>query len=154
MDSSGSLFKSVKKRKFIRKRPAEDSPIDAIPTPAEGQPAPSALPSFAKESAPASAAEQGGAASATSDTRQEDGHQEEDEDIILTDILRRKAYDRRRKALGIEFTPESGSAEHSRPPSSLALTKHGEGGDDIPAIGNRFVAHTGQKVDVDEHMYV
>ncbi|KAI5298658.1 hypothetical protein KEM56_003873 [Ascosphaera pollenicola] len=148
MDSSGPLFKSVKRRKFIRKRPAEDSTLDSIPTASQREPASSSLPTSGDAARPS--AEQSDAAPLGSDLREE--REEQEEDAVLADILRRKALDRRRKALGIEFTPESGSAEHSRPPSSLDVAKPGEEDDSIPAISNRFVALTGQKVDVDEHM--
>ncbi|KAI5291144.1 hypothetical protein KEM54_006134 [Ascosphaera aggregata] len=131
------LFKSVKK-KFIRKKPVEEfTSQDGTPTAAERN-----------------AISNPDATGKSSDEKpdhvaSEDAQREED---ILAEILRRKALNRR-KALGIEFTPESGFAEHTRSNSSSEVARPaGEDGQKVQAIAGRFVAHTGQEVDVDEHM--
>ncbi|KAI5295795.1 hypothetical protein KEM52_000201 [Ascosphaera acerosa] len=136
------LFKPVRKRKFLRRKDSASAGAASTDTPSE----------TTQEGVPADASPAGGegdGGAATEHALEAD----EAEESILADIIRRKMTSRR-KALGVGFTPESGSAAHSTPPSSsMDLARPaGEDGEKIQAITGRFVAHTGQKVDVDEHM--
>ncbi|KAI5299047.1 hypothetical protein KEM55_002639 [Ascosphaera atra] len=138
MSSPKPLFRSVKKHKALRKRPAEDIE-EPQPTPSEAVPAPITDKAKRLELDDSNAAPE----------------EDEDTEAILAEKIHRQRGLRRRKGLGIEFTPESGTADHSRHVSEeVAKTDENPEDETIKAITSRFVGHTGQKVDVDEHMYV
>lgn len=129
---SQPLFRPVKRRKFLRRRGGDDDAVDESHRDvqvAEAEPT-----SDGQDSAPA-----------ISD--------EADTSIHATDILKLRKPFRPRKG-GIEFSATSRSATGS----GLKSTTNGTGSEDaealkIQAMCDRFTAHTGQKVDVDNHMY-
>ncbi|OAX81701.1 hypothetical protein ACJ72_03958 [Emergomyces africanus] len=137
METDEPLFRPVKRRKFLRKRPETASDESQPPQPS---PAPEA-------STDRSSAGQDGT---VSETHPNDS---EEMDPGITDIFRlRKALKPRRG--GVEFTasPKPASDEHDN--SQLEVGSVAQDPDNmvIRAISDRFVAHTGQKVDVDKHM--
>ncbi|OJD25312.1 hypothetical protein ACJ73_03318 [Blastomyces percursus] len=137
MDNEEPLFRPVKRRKFLRKRP-ETSPDESQPP----------LPSLDPEAAcRRSLAGQDGEAS--------EAHINEPKEIGtgITDIFRlRKALKTRRG--GVEFTASPKLAVDQHGESQLEVDSMAQDPEDmvIRGISDRFVAHTGQRVDVDKHM--
>ena len=120
-------FRPVKRQKFLRKRVEES---DDVPTPE----------------------------SAVTDTEQ---HRRRDRAIIQScKMLATKARcqiscDRESLSArrgGIEFSTSSSQAADKN--KNMALTIEDTEADILKARLDRFTAHTGQKVDVDKHMYV
>ncbi|OAT09661.1 hypothetical protein BDBG_05399 [Blastomyces gilchristii SLH14081] len=137
METEEPLFRPVKRRKFLRKRP-ETSPDESQP------PQPSPDPEAATCRSPAG---QDGEAS--------EAHMNEPEEIGtgITDIFRlRKALKTRRG--GVEFTASPKPAIDQHGESQLEVDSTAQDPEDmvIRGISDRFVAHTGQRVDVDKHM--
>ncbi|OJD17805.1 hypothetical protein AJ78_02104 [Emergomyces pasteurianus Ep9510] len=137
METEEPLFRPVKRRKFLRKRPETTSDESQPPQPS---PAPEA-------STDRSLAEQDRAASETN------SNEPEEMDAGITDIFRlRKALKARRG--GVEFTasPKPASDEHDKPQLEVGSVAQDPENMVLRAISDRFVAHTGQRVDVDKHM--
>lgn len=145
------MFRPVKRRKFLRKRPDSgefDEPIQG------NEIGSSTGPQGSSQGKPENdgALQKGEGNGSTSP-------QEEDTGATFAEIMRlRKPY-RGRKA-GIEFSTDS-SKSRSRmgggdgdPASAGALTAQDIEEERLRAISNRFTPHSGQKVDVDKHMYV
>lgn len=125
------LFRSVKKRKFLRRRPDHDQETQEN------------TPETSNENGhDAAAAAAGSAGSTTEET---------------PDVVRLRRPQRVRKG-GIEFsTTTRQTADNGSGSGSQAVEAHQEAdeGDEtnVLAMCDRFTAHTGQTVDVDKHMY-
>lgn len=131
------LFRPVKRRKFLRRRVDEEPDQLA----AEQSPRPSrALDDDNNEVA------RDVAASASPNDQEENGETQ------VADILRlRKPY-RARKG-GIEFSASSRQRADDDSHDSITVVAPDPESEKIRAMCDRFTAHTGQKVDVDKHMY-
>lgn len=144
-DIQEPLFRPVKKRKFLRKRPDQphnESEVQAdISTSAT---IPATLPTSEIERAIST----GPSSAPLTDTG------DSQDDNIQSEVLRRRKAQRARKG-GIGFTPGNKSMA-GRADTSLSTKATDEDLVDqkIQAISDRFVANTGQKVDIDKHMYV
>src|SRR5947207_395906 len=138
IEISEPLFRPLKRRKFLRKRP-DDQLED--PEPSVPQSGSSQLEQTSKIQ-PA-----GEAASPTNEDHAQDA-------IIAETLRRRKTHKVRRG--GIEFS--TGSRQMSdgghESPLSGAFTVQDMEDDRLRAISDRFIPHTGQRVDVDKHMYI
>lgn len=121
-------FRPVKRQKFLRKR-VDDS--DDVPTP---------------ESAVTEHR-------TTSEERQNDNRELQDtsNQSEVSNIMRPRKVQRMRRG-GIEFSTTSSQAADKN--HSLTLSVEDTEADILKARLDRFTAHTGQKVDVDKHMYV
>ncbi|KKZ60048.1 hypothetical protein EMCG_05171 [[Emmonsia] crescens] len=137
METEEPLFRPVKRRKFLRKRPETTSDESQPP-----QPSPD--PEASTHRSPAG---QDGAVSETNP------NEPEEMDTGITDIFRlRKALKTRRG--GVEFTaaPKPAGDEYGEPLLEVGSIAQDTENMVIRGISDRFVAHTGQKVDVDKHM--
>ncbi|KAL1958072.1 hypothetical protein VTO42DRAFT_5112 [Malbranchea cinnamomea] len=138
MEVSAPVFHPAKRRKFLRARPtgldpAEDTTPD-LPQPGE--------PSNVAESRPASVTE-------SSETK---AAEHDSEEAAISDILRRRKLHKARR-VGIGFTADEKAGSHSgRRSPELALTELDEEKQRVLGISDRFVKHTGQKVELDKHM--
>jgi hypothetical protein len=121
-------FRPVKRQKFLRKRVDES---DDVPTPEnavnEHRTAPRERQSDNTE-------------------LQDFGNQSE-----VSNIMRSRKFQRMRRG-GIEFSTSSSQSADKN--SNLALSTETTEEEILKARLDRFTAHTGQKVDVDKHMYV
>ncbi|KAK2798214.1 hypothetical protein FQN50_008912 [Emmonsiellopsis sp. PD_5] len=132
MEAQEPLFRPVKRRKFLRKRP--DSSLD------EAQTQPSPEPEYPAPTEPADAHFR---------TSQDD--QAETDTSIAEIFRRRKALKARRG--GIEFTAATKpTGEGTGESSEVDLAAQDAEDMRLQGISDRFVAHTGQKVDVNKHM--
>ncbi|PGH19070.1 hypothetical protein AJ79_00104 [Helicocarpus griseus UAMH5409] len=132
------LFRPVKRRKFLRKRP--DPSVEE-----QQPPQPSPDPQTTVYNAPSS--RQDGAAS--------ESHPDEPQeaDTGIPDIIRlRKSLKARRGGVG--FTAATKPASGDEQSDALVEVDPAQDPEStiIQGISDRFVAHTGQKVDVDKHM--
>ncbi|TPX26152.1 hypothetical protein DIZ76_011613 [Coccidioides immitis] len=132
MEIEQPIFNPAKRRKFIRRR--------ATTPPAEHQ-------SDFQDQAPELA---------TNDLTQSATPTLEDDGAAapIAEIIRARKGLKSRRA-GIEFStgPRWGSEKTPRPSSEgTVASEAGDGG--LGGISDRFVGLTGQKVDVDRHMYV
>ncbi|EEH47754.2 uncharacterized protein PADG_03838 [Paracoccidioides brasiliensis Pb18] len=137
MEIEEPRFRPVKRRKFLRKR-HEASP-DA-PQPPQQSPDPEVV----SYSLPA------GQDSAGPETHP---NEPQETDIGITDIFRRRKALKTRRG-GVEFTPASKPAADDHGESLQEADSATQDPEDtvIRRISDRFVAHTGQKVDMDKHM--
>ncbi|PGG96752.1 hypothetical protein GX51_07662, partial [Blastomyces parvus] len=136
METEEPLFRPVKRRKFLRKRP-ETSPDESQP------PQPSPDPEAVTRRSPT--VQDGEVSEAQPNESEEMG-------TGVADIFRlRRALKARRG--GVEFTvsPKPAADEHGE--SQLEVDTMAQDPEDmvIRGISDRFVAHTGQRVDVDKH---
>ncbi|KAK2740259.1 hypothetical protein FQN55_008985 [Onygenales sp. PD_40] len=132
MEAQEPLFRPVKRRKFLRKRP--DSSLD------EAQMQPSPEPEYPAPTEPTDAHFR---------TSQDD--QAETDTSIAEIFRRRKALKARRG--GIEFTAAAKpTGEGTGESSEVDLAAQDAEDMRLQGISDRFVAHTGQKVDVNKHM--
>ncbi|GES62694.1 hepatocellular carcinoma-associated antigen 59-domain-containing protein [Aspergillus terreus] len=118
-----TLFRPVKRRKFLRRRPEEpqDEPQADSSSPAPSQPQPQ------------------------DETQASDG-------VHPTDIARLRRLQRARKG-GIEFSATSRqTAEHASKNALSTASADEIESERIRAMCDRFTGHTGQTVDVDRHM--
>ncbi|KAI9810357.1 MAG: hypothetical protein M1827_006324 [Pycnora praestabilis] len=134
------LPRPFKRRKFYRKRTANDDEKDGGHSPASSHAPTEELSSAISQTSTAPVPNFGG--------------DEADAQSVMTGILRRRKAARARWG-GIEFTNathirQNGSQTTQQP---LALTEH-EGGtsEEVAAVVNRFAPQTGQVADVDKHM--
>jgi hypothetical protein len=131
-----ALFRPVKRQKFLRRR-AETETGDVV---VDGSRP------LTEDLDHQSAVRKG---NGTSLSQEYDGHSEDE----ASHLVRLRRPHRVRKG-GIEFS----TANKQRPGGSLAahteISAEDMEGDIIRAKFDRFTAHTGQKVDVDKHMYV
>jgi hypothetical protein len=120
-------FRPVKRQKFLRKRFEDDD----VPTPDK---AVSEL-------------------NTTSQERQDDNAQLQDDSnqSEVPNIMRPRKFQRMRKG-GIEFSTSSSQSADKN--NALVLSTEDTEAEILKARLDRFTAHTGQKVDVDKHMYV
>lgn len=119
-----TLFRPVKRRKFLRRRPEapQDEPQADSSSPAPSQPQPQ------------------------DETQASDG-------VHPTDIARLRRLQRARKG-GIEFSATSRQAAEHASKNALSTASADEiESERIRAMCDRFTGHTGQTVDVDRHMY-
>lgn len=119
-----TLFRPVKRRKFLRRRPEapQDEPQADSSSPAPSQPQPQ------------------------DETQASDG-------VHSTDIARLRRLQRARKG-GIEFSATSRQAAEHASKNALSTASADEiESERIRAMCDRFTGHTGQTVDVDRHMY-
>ena len=121
-------FRPVKRQKFLRKR--VDEPDD-VPTPDNA----------VTEHNTASLERQGDGPKLLDASN----HSE------ASTIMRPRRFQRMRRG-GIEFSTSSSQSADKN--NSLALSTEDTEADILKARLDRFTAHTGQKVDVDKHMYV
>lgn len=130
MEVEQPLFNSAKRRKFLRKRatsPIPDSEARDQPTDQDSNCAtPSATPATGED---------------------------DDQSVPIAEILRaRKALKSRRA--GVEFSTDSGrNGDFTTRSSEMSTTNEASVGR-LGGITDRFVGLSGQKVDVDKHMYV
>jgi hypothetical protein len=145
------MFRPVKRRKFLRKRPDSGDSDE----PMQGS---EIAPSTTLQKPNRDEDKRDESLRGKEDNRSMSA-QEEDTGVTFAEIMRlRKPY-RGRKA-GIEFSTDS-SKSRSRmgggdddPASPGALISQDSEAERLRAISNRFTPHSGQKVDVDKHMYV
>lgn len=121
-------FRPVKRQKFLRKRVDES---DDVPTPGNAVTA----------------------HNTASQERQGDipGLQDVTNQSEVSSIMRPRKFQRMRRG-GIEFSTSSSQPADKN--NALALSTEDTEADILKARLDRFTAHTGQKVDVDKHMYV
>lgn len=150
------LFRPVKRRKFLRKRPDSGEPDEPVsPSTAQQKPERNG-----DDTTGNGVSQKGKGRSTTSP--QDEGEEEEEEDTGSTfaEIMRlRKPY-RGRKA-GIEFSTDSsksrsrmGGGDGDLASAGALAAQEDIEAERLQAISNRFTPHSGQKVDVDKHMYV
>lgn len=134
-ETTGPFFRPVKRRKFLRKRPDDDLHT----TPENG---PSSLP-------PPSEEQETQGPSTTSALPRAN---EDEESTPVSDILRlRKSHKARRG--GVEFSTSSRSKIQDNAQSTDLVNVQDQEIERVRAMADRFTVHTGQKVDVDKHMY-
>lgn len=134
-ETTEPLFRPVKKRKFLRKRPEDD-----LNTELENGPSAPPRQTEQQETAGPSTAP----ASALINEDEESTH--------VSDILRlRKAHKARRG--GVEFSASSRSRTPGNAQSTDMVNMQDQDVEKVRAMADRFTGHTGQKVDVDKHMY-
>lgn len=122
-----SLFRSAKRRKFVRRRPDDNSEdTTAGDRVADSNKKDDRTPG--SQSSP-------------------DG----DEDTESTGVVRLRRPHRTRKG-GIAFSATSGSGKDDSRQTALGPTRDHEK-ETVQDMGDRFTGHTGQTVDVDRHMY-
>ncbi|KAJ9305653.1 hepatocellular carcinoma-associated antigen 59-domain-containing protein [Paecilomyces variotii] len=131
-ETAGPLFRPVKKRKFLRKRPEDDLNT-------EPENAPSAPPSQAEQ-------QQKTQGLSTASTFNDD-----EESTPVSDILRLRKVHKARRG-GVEFSASSRSRTHGDAESTDLVNTQDQDVEKVRAMADRFTAHTGQKVDVDKHM--
>lgn len=121
-------FRPVKRQKFLRKRLEQP---DDVPTPDNA----------------------GTIYNTASQEIQGDNTQLQDAGTQseIPNIMRPRKFQRMRKG-GIEFSTSSSQSADKN--NTLALSVEDTEADILKARLDRFTAHTGQKVDVDKHMYV
>jgi len=122
-----SLFRSAKRRKFVRRRPDDNSED----TTAGDRVADSNIKDDRTSGSQSSP----------------DG----DEDTESTGVVRLRRPHRTRKG-GIAFSATSGSGKDDSRQTALGPTRDHEK-ETVQDMGDRFTGHTGQTVDVDRHMY-
>ncbi|GAD98641.1 hypothetical protein NFIA_082890 [Paecilomyces variotii No. 5] len=133
-ETTEPLFRPVKKRKFLRKRPEDD-----LNTELEN--GPSAPPQQTEQQ------ETPGLSTAPASALVND----DEESTSVSDILRlRKAHKARRG--GVEFSASSKSRTHGNAQSTDMVNMQDQEVEKVRAMADRFTVHTGQKVDVDKHM--
>ncbi|KAK2750645.1 hypothetical protein FQN57_002716 [Myotisia sp. PD_48] len=131
MDIEAPIFNPAKRRKFLRKRTDDAPEIQSTP-----DISPQQEPSANEDAA---------------DTPQHDD--EEPDEIGVTDIIRLRKAQRLRKG-GIEFSTNPRTHQSNRHGTSeLAMASDSQDGR-LSGIPDRFVGQSGQRVDVDKHMYV
>lgn len=135
MEVSTPVFHPAKRRKFIRARRTE----------------PDEQASDIQETGDSSSQAGSRAPSATiaSETNAE---QEDESGAAISDILRlRKSQKSRRAGIGFTANNKFGSSQQE---SALVPTEQDVERQRVLGMEDRFTGHTGQKVDVDKHMYV
>lgn len=135
MEVSAPVFHPAKRRKFIRARRTgsnEQGP-DVQETGESSSQTGSRAPS----------------AAIASETNAEQG---DEGDATISDIIRlRKAQKSRRAGIGFTANNKPSSSQQD---SALVPTEHDAEKQRVLGMADRFTGHTGQKVDVDKHMYV
>ncbi|PGH11218.1 hypothetical protein AJ80_07223 [Polytolypa hystricis UAMH7299] len=141
MELDEPLFRRAKRRKFLRKRPAEDGDEESqthvpAPHPSTTTEATSEPP-VRDVLSPLPVTEDDSAA----------------QDSQISNILAlRKAHSARKGGIGFSTTTKSAAGGDRASPQGDLEAIEDPLDERLQAISNRFVAHSGQKVDVDKHM--
>jgi hypothetical protein len=128
----GPLFRPVKRRKFLRKRPEEISagsesfPVESLP---------SLPPAVVRRE--------------DNELPQSPPDEEDSKDLSVAEIIRQRKVRKVRK--GIEFS--NSTSQPVEEPSSALIIQDAEAGK-VKDMADRFTPHTGQVIDANKHMYV
>ncbi|KAK2762809.1 hypothetical protein FQN54_000984 [Arachnomyces sp. PD_36] len=147
------MFRPVKRRKFLRKRPQSGDSDEDVQGHNKIAPSTAEQSSNRQDGGEWTGAQQ---QTAEKKDRSASSREEEDTGATFAEIMRlRKPY--RGRKTGIEFSTDSLKSKSRMggggdDPAAGALTTQDMEAERLRAISNRFTPHSGQKVDVDKHM--